>query len=250
MHCSNAIRTFSRDKGSWRKPRLFAVPSNLFIKILNSSRYCIPLLHPHQITLLPSLMVAKDASWLSKNFSGPIFFTWSPKCHRQYAIATVHSGNCQPTGTRRNIPSCGCKNNCDSNEDCLDVSTLSAPLCSLFIIISFLIPFNWTLIPFRLDPTTFWINLVTIGNADNTPPNVKSLYQVERCFHMFMGRTVSPKAVSDGATAEKIHAKRLGRKKSSYDGTKLNAVSTCFWGEKSPQKAAADGAAENIRVKS
>ena len=34
----------------------------------------------------------------------------------------------------------------------------------------------------------------------------------------------------------------------SYDGTKMNAVSTCFWGEKSPQKAAADRAAENIRA--
>ena len=36
----------------------------------------------------------------------------------------------------------------------------------------------------------------------------------------------------------------------SYDGTKLNAFSTRSWGEKSPQKAATDGAAENIRVKS
>ena len=68
---------------------------------------------------------------------------------------------------------------------------------------------------------------------------------------MFMGRTVSPKAVSDGATAEKIHAKRLGRKKSSYDGTKLNAVYTCLVWEKinSSQKSISDGAAENIRVK-
>ena len=39
-------------------------------------------------------------------------------------------------------------------------------------------------------------------------------------------------------------------RKSNDSGTKLNAVSTCFGGEKSPQKAAADGAAENIRVKS
>ena len=34
----------------------------------------------------------------------------------------------------------------------------------------------------------------------------------------------------------------------SYNGTNLNVASTCFWGEKSPHKAAADGAAENIRV--
>ena len=67
---------------------------------------------------------------------------------------------------------------------------------------------------------------------------------------MFMGRTVSPKAVSDGATAEKIHAKRLGRKKSSYDGTKLNAVYTCLWEKiNSSQKAVSDRAAENICVK-
>ena len=112
MHCSNAIRTFSLDKGSWRKPRLFAVTSSILsIKILNSSWYCIPhFTSTPNNNLVAITYCCKRYIRIIRNISVGLYSSLdlqNATGNMQYAIATVHSGNCQPTGTRCNIPSCG-----------------------------------------------------------------------------------------------------------------------------------------------
>lgn len=170
LNYSNAIKHFSQHKGIWRKVQIFAVPSNFFIKILNSSRFCIPLLHSNQITFWPTLMVAKFTSQWT-NFLVDYILHLLPKMPKSifnWVCAQLEPATIEHTVKLHHVEA----RTILTNKDGLDESTLSAPIGSLFIISVFM-PFNWSLSPSKLYPIIHWINS-TNQDSENTPPKVRS----------------------------------------------------------------------------